>query len=80
MQPRLPAGLKATVVAMGRKKVGATGYKKTCVCLFCLEFANANVAPATFGALGPVLAAVDLEPDRTLRPELLEYPILVVGG
>ena len=53
--------------------------QKTCVCLFCLEFANANVAPATLGALGPVLAAVDLESDRTLGPELLEYPVLVVG-
>ena len=64
----------------GRKKMIATGCKKICVCLFCLEFANANVAPATLGALGPGLAAVDLESDRTLGPKLLEYPTLVVGG
>ena len=78
MQSRLPAGLKATVVAMGARRL-APLVVKPCVCLSCLEFANANVAPATLGALGPVLAAVDLEPDRTLGAKLLEYPILVIG-
>ena len=54
--------------------------KKPAFVFLCLEFANANVAPATLGALGPGLAAVDLESDRTLGPKLLEYPTLVVGG